>query len=88
MPTYTPDQAADLLVKAIVERPKRIKTALGQAGELSYALWPKVNDFILSQGYALFPSSSAARGGEPKNVDDRLTPKGVIFANLFRGTYW
>lgn len=88
VPTYTPDQAADLLVKAIVERPKRIKTALGQAGELSYALWPKVNDFILSQGYALFPSSSAARGGEPKNVDDRLTPKGVIFANLFRGTYW
>ena len=88
VPTYTPDQAANLLVKAIVERPKRIKTALGQAGELSYALWPKVNDFVLSQGYALFPSSSAAKGDKDEEDDDRLTPKGVIFANLFRGTYW
>jgi len=88
VPTYTPDQAADLLVKAIVERPKRIKTALGQAGELSYALWPKVNDFVLSQGYALFPSSAAARGDALDEDQDRLTPKGVIFANLFRGAHW
>ncbi|HQV24059.1 MAG TPA: SDR family NAD(P)-dependent oxidoreductase, partial [Agitococcus sp.] len=62
VPTYTPDQAANLVIKAIVDKPKRIKTPLGQTAELSYALWPKMNDAILNLGFKLFPSSAAAKG--------------------------
>ena len=48
-PTITSEDAADLLVKAMVERPKRVATTLGVTAEISYALWPKLNDYILNR---------------------------------------
>ena len=85
VPTWTPEQAADTVVDAIVKRPKSIATPVGTAAALSYAVWPKVNDYILSKGFQLFPSSSAAQGvkegGKP-------TIEQVVFANLFKGEHW
>jgi NAD(P)-dependent dehydrogenase (short-subunit alcohol dehydrogenase family) len=86
-PTITPEDAADLVVKAIVDRPKRVSTPLGITAEVSYALWPKVNDYILSLGYEMFPSSTRARAGMPE-TDDKPTREGIAFANLFRGLHW
>lgn len=85
VPTLTPDQAANMLVGAVITRPKSIKSPLGTAAAISYALVPKLNDTILSQGFKLFPSSKAARGGDETGKPSR---EGFIFARLFRGTYW
>src|SRR3546814_18457631 len=41
VPTLTPDEAADLLVKAIIERPTRIATRLGIFAALINAVAPK-----------------------------------------------
>ncbi len=84
VPTLTPEEAADMIVKAVVDKPKRMKTSLGQAAELSYALWPKMNDFVLNKGFQLFPSSAAAKGGER----DKPSRDQIAFATLFRGAYW
>ncbi|WP_420427739.1 SDR family oxidoreductase [Algiphilus sp.] len=85
VPTWTPEQAADTVVDAILKRPKSIATPVGTAAALSYAVWPKVNDYILSKGFQLFPSSGAAKGikegGKP-------TIEQVVFANLFKGEHW
>jgi NAD(P)-dependent dehydrogenase (short-subunit alcohol dehydrogenase family) len=83
-PTVTPEQAADLILKAMVDRPKRVSTPLGVMAEVSYALWPKVNDYILNVGFHLFPSSEAARGRK----DVRPSSEGIAFANLLRGLHW
>jgi short-subunit dehydrogenase len=89
IPTWSPDDAADTVIKAVMERPKSIATTLGTAASVSYALWPKVNDYILSKGFQLFPSSGAAKGGKDK---DAPTPKPtleqVVFANVFKGEHW
>jgi len=83
VPTLTPGQAADMICEAIIKKPKSIKSPLGTAMSVSYALWPKVNDFILSQGYKLFPSSAAAQGkGEKPSRGQQA------FNRLFKGTYW
>jgi NAD(P)-dependent dehydrogenase (short-subunit alcohol dehydrogenase family) len=85
VPTWSPDDAADTVVKAIVDRPKSIATTLGTAASISYALWPKVNDYILSKGFQLFPSSSAAKGrkeGQKPSIEQ------VVFANVFKGEHW
>ena len=42
VPTLTPEEAADLMVKAIIERPGRIATRLGIFGQVLNAVAPKV----------------------------------------------
>ncbi|MCB1660308.1 MAG: SDR family NAD(P)-dependent oxidoreductase [Pseudomonadales bacterium] len=84
VPTYTPDQAANLVIKAIVDKPKRIKTPLGQTAELSYALWPKMNDAILNLGFKLFPSSAAAKGVK----EDKPSTAAILLANVLQGQHW
>ncbi len=85
VPTWSPDKAGDTVMKAIIERPKSIATPLGTAAAVSYALWPKVNDYILNKGFSLFPSSSAAKG---RKEGAKPTLEQVVFANLFKGEYF
>ena len=61
-PTLSPIQARDLVIKAIISKPKRVSTKLGITGAMAHATLPSVTDSFLSQAYALFPDSAAARG--------------------------
>jgi hypothetical protein len=72
-------------MKAILDRPKSIATPLGTAAAVSYALWPKLNDYVLNKGFNLFPSSSAAKG---RREGAKPTLEQVVFANLFKGEYF
>jgi NAD(P)-dependent dehydrogenase (short-subunit alcohol dehydrogenase family) len=56
-PTLTPDEAAAMVVRAMVDRPKRISTKLGTFGEVSYAVAPRMVDALLSVAYRVFPDS-------------------------------
>ena len=85
IPTWSPEDAADTVVKAILERPKSIATTVGTAAAVSYAIWPKANDWVLSKGFQLFPSSSAAKG---KKDGQKPSLEQVVFANVFKGEHW
>jgi NAD(P)-dependent dehydrogenase (short-subunit alcohol dehydrogenase family) len=85
VPAWSPEKAGDTVLKAILDRPKSVATALGTAASISYALWPKVNDFILNKGFQLFPSSSAAKG---RKEGAKPTLEQVVFANVFQGEHW
>jgi NAD(P)-dependent dehydrogenase (short-subunit alcohol dehydrogenase family) len=95
-PTISPDEAADLIANAIIYKPKKMATRLGNFGELLYNLSPKATDAILHEAYKLFPDSSAARGekavpaGKPDEGkrDEEPTTEGVAFAYLMRGVHW
>ena len=84
VPAWSPDKAGDTVIKAILERPKSVATPLGTAASVSYALWPKINDFILNKGFQLFPSSAAAKGAKA----EKPTLEQVVFANVLRGEHW
>ena len=86
VPTITPVEAADLVAKAMVDRPKQINTLLGTAGEVLYAVAPRVSDVILNMGYRVFPDSAAARGAE--NPDERTGVEMRVLAALTRGMHW
>jgi len=87
IPTLSPEQAAELVARAIIKRPKSIATNVGTFAAVTYALAPKFNDFVLSVGYRLFPSSAAARGeyGE-KAATPNLAQR--AFARLIPGEHW
>jgi NAD(P)-dependent dehydrogenase (short-subunit alcohol dehydrogenase family) len=59
-PAITPEEAAEMIAKAMVNRPKKVATRLGNFGELLYAVAPKASDSILNTAYKLFPDSQAA----------------------------
>ena len=61
-PAITPEEAAEMIAKAMVGRPKKVATKLGNFGELLYAVAPKASDSILNTAYKLFPDSQAAKG--------------------------
>jgi NAD(P)-dependent dehydrogenase (short-subunit alcohol dehydrogenase family) len=95
-PAISPEEAADMLCEAIVHRPKRVATRLGNLGQVAYALSPKSMDAILNTAYKLFPDSAAARGGRRERAldrpageaPDRASRAGIAFARVTRGIHW
>jgi NAD(P)-dependent dehydrogenase (short-subunit alcohol dehydrogenase family) len=83
-PTWSVDKASGVVIDAAMYRSKRIKTALGQAMEVSYAIAPKLNDSLLARGFQLFPSSAKARG---KKADEAPSGETMALAYLLRGTH-
>src|SRR5581483_5471937 len=59
-PTLSPDEAADMIVDAIRKRPKRIATALGNLGQLTYAVAPGAQDLVMNRAVKLFPEGPTA----------------------------
>ena len=92
-PTITPDQAAEMITTAMITKPKKVATRLGNFGELLYNVAPKASDAILNTAYKLFPESSAAKGkgkdgDKPAAKEQELSTEGVAFAYLMRGVHW
>ncbi|ROO29679.1 short-chain dehydrogenase [Salinisphaera orenii MK-B5] len=89
VPTLTPEQAGDMVVSAVLEKPKRIASPLGTTAQVSYALWPKVNDFVLHKAFHMFPSSKASRGyAARREADEKPNIPGRVLAALLPGPYW
>jgi NAD(P)-dependent dehydrogenase (short-subunit alcohol dehydrogenase family) len=95
-PTLSPEQARDLVMKAIIAKPKRISTGLGVTGAVAQATLPSVTEAFLSQAYALFPDSPAARGLTEEEAAaeraalpaTRLELAQRLFAQVLRGVHW
>jgi NAD(P)-dependent dehydrogenase (short-subunit alcohol dehydrogenase family) len=91
-PTITPEEAADMICDAMIRKPKKVATRLGNFGEVLYSVAPKASDAILNTAYKLFPDSNAAKGKEKKDGkpagDEELSTEGVAFAYLMRGVHW
>ncbi len=95
-PTLSPEQARDMVIKAIISKPKRVSTGLGVTGAVAQATMPSVTEAFLSQAYALFPDSAAARGlskeeAEREKTDvpsTKLALAQKMFAQVWRGVHW
>jgi short-subunit dehydrogenase len=88
-PAITPEEAAEMIAKAMVRRPKKVATKLGNFGELLYAVAPKASDSILNTAYKLFPDSQAAKGKDGEERPDKPpSTEAVAFAHLMKGVHW
>jgi NAD(P)-dependent dehydrogenase (short-subunit alcohol dehydrogenase family) len=87
VPTLTPEEAADLVVQAIVERPVRIATRLGIFGEVVHALLPKVAQIIMNTMFRMFPDAPATQGGKPA-APAKPTADQIALAELMRGIHF
>jgi hypothetical protein len=87
-PAITPEEAAELIAKAIVKKPKKVATRLGTLGEVVYAVAPTISDKLLNTAYKLFPESQAAKGKGGQAPDKAPTTEAVAFAHLMKGVHW
>lgn len=87
VPTLTPEDAAELISKAIVYRPKRIATRLGIFAQVLHALVPKAGEIIMNTGYKMFPDSDAAQGKE-SSAKPKVSTEQMAFAAIMRGIHW
>ena len=83
-PTISPAQAADIVLRALVDRPHEINTALGNLGAVAHTLAPKAAFRVLHLAYQVFPDSAAARGG----AESETTPQQLLLAKLLKGVHW
>ena len=84
-PTISPAQAADLVIRAMVERPHEINTLLGNAGAVAHTVAPKLAFRVLNLAYHVFPDSAAAKGeGSPGTRESEQ----IMLAKVFRGVHW
>ncbi len=88
VPTLTPEEAADLVVKGIIEKPSRIATRLGIFAALVNAVAPKAYEVIMSTAFELFPDSAAAKGDRQALKEAAPSQEQIAFAALMRGVHW
>jgi NAD(P)-dependent dehydrogenase (short-subunit alcohol dehydrogenase family) len=88
VPTLSPDEAGDLIVQAIIERPSRIATRLGIFAALLNALAPKAYELVMNTAFELFPDSAAAKGMKGRHDGEQATNEQIAFAALMRGVHW
>jgi NAD(P)-dependent dehydrogenase (short-subunit alcohol dehydrogenase family) len=95
-PTLTPDEAAQMLTDAMIDKPKRLASRLGTFGEVLYAVSPKSVDIVLNTAYNLFPDSTAAKAGkdgkpapaDEKKGSEEMSTEAVAMAYLLRGVHF
>lgn len=88
-PTLTPEQAADVVCEAIVDRPRRISPAFGRVASFADAISPEIMDTVRNRGFKMFPDSAAAKGGtKAKTEDEQLTTTRRAFVEATRGVHW
>ncbi|NKQ56643.1 SDR family oxidoreductase [Amycolatopsis sp. K13G38] len=90
-PTKSPNEAAEMVLRALKERPKHIGTPEGYLIQAAYTFLPGLVDAVAYEGYRIFPDSAAAGGtGEIKlgKGERRLSKAATRLVKLTRGFHW
>jgi len=100
-PTLNPEEAAQMIADAIIDKPKRLATRLGTFGQVLYAISPKVVDQVMHTAYQIFPDSKAAKGdrkpgaegdGKPEErkpeKGEEMSTEAIAMAYLMRGVHF
>jgi NAD(P)-dependent dehydrogenase (short-subunit alcohol dehydrogenase family) len=87
MPVLTPDEATDMVVEAVIKRPKRIATRMGVALQVMNAIAPKLSELVMNTVFRMFSDSAAARG-EKKPEKVEVSNEQVALASLMKGVHF
>ena len=86
VPTLSPEEAADMIASACVEKPVRVATRLGVFGEVLHAFVPRVAQIVSNTTFRMFPDSAAAAGD--KSGKPKLSAEAVAMQQMMRGIHF
>jgi NAD(P)-dependent dehydrogenase (short-subunit alcohol dehydrogenase family) len=85
VPTLSPDEAAGLVIDAIIHRQARIATRLGIFGQVLHAVAPRIAQIVSNTMYRMFPDSDAAKGA--KAAAPMLTADQITVMQIMKGLH-
>ena len=86
MPLLAPEEAADMIVQACVDKPVQVATRLGIFGAVLHTLAPRVTQIIMNTTFRMFPDSAAAKG--EKGAKQTLSPEAIAMAQMMQGIHF
>ncbi len=86
MPLLKPEEAADMIVQACVDKPVRVATRLGVFGEVLHAVAPRITQIVMNTTFRMFPDSAAAKG--EKLAKPTLSPEAIAMSQMMRGIHF
>ena len=86
VPTLDPDEAADMIIRAIVYKPVSIATRLGTAMQVLHAIAPRVAQIVMNTTFRMFGDSEAAKGKKNEVVGPSTDQ--IALSNLMRGIHF
>ena len=86
MPLLKPEEAADMIVQACVDKPVRVATRLGVFGEILHAAAPRITQIVMNTTFRMFPDSAAAKGD--KGAKSTLSPEAIARSQMMKGIHF
>ena len=86
-PTLSPEQAADMVVDAVINKPSRIVTGMGRMFQIWHLVAPKLAATAMNIPFRMFGDSDAAKGIKQT---DQVQPSSeqVAIAALLKGVHY
>lgn len=90
-PTMSPEEAAEMIVQAIISRPHEVSTRIGKFGELTHAIAPGLHNLIMSGAYSMLPDSGGSHAksasGEASEASPEMSIEAFALTQLMRGIH-
>ncbi len=87
MPVLTPDEAVDMVVEAVIHKPKRIASRLGIFLQVVTAVAPRFSELLMNTVFRMFSDSAAAKGdAQPEKLE--ASNEQVALAALMKGVHF
>ncbi|HEV7677997.1 MAG TPA: SDR family oxidoreductase [Candidatus Dormibacteraeota bacterium] len=89
-PTISPDEAADMVLQAIITRPHEVSTRLGKFGEVVNAVTPGLSQLLMTAAYSILPDSAGrSKDGGDGAAKERppVSPEAYALSQLMRGIH-
>jgi NAD(P)-dependent dehydrogenase (short-subunit alcohol dehydrogenase family) len=87
-PTISPDEAAEMVISAMIKRPHEVSTRLGKFGQVTNAVAPGLSQLLMTAAYAILPDSAPKQGEDgAKREPAQVTPEAYALSQLMRGIH-
>lgn len=87
MPVLSPEEAADMVVEAVIKKPKRVATQMGVFLQVMTAVAPKFSEVLMNTVFRMFNDSAAAKGdNKPEKLE--VSNEQVALASLMKGVHF
>jgi NAD(P)-dependent dehydrogenase (short-subunit alcohol dehydrogenase family) len=88
-PTISPDEAADLVLQAMISRPHEVSTRLGKLGQVMNAIAPAVSQLIMTAAFSILPDTAKRTppDGEQPGEKPPVSVEAYALSQLMRGIH-
>lgn len=88
-PTINTDQAAEMVLQAILSRPPEVSTRLGKLGEAVDTLSPGLLHLVMTGAYHAFPDTGGRDGGQAGQAgEEEISVEAAAMAYFMRGVHF